>query len=474
MPTLRDYYRGWRAGRLQAKLAKLAPPPPVEQQPTAATLDLARRAGVKLSSLSWDDVEQRYTMLGPMTPVYSVGLQDSDLDRLLRASAWAWASINGNARAMSQLTPIVQERVGGRWEKAGPEHPLWAFLDDPLGTDDTLPYWSWQHLYYVIALHYYAVGNAYLVPIESMDSLSVVPLLNPHKMTATEDATYGVPTVYHYDGSPQGGRIDLEPGALINIQAPSASSFWAGQAPLRAALRDVEIDHVATERQRYNLRNQIAPGPIVSFEYMAPSPEQQKKISDKLIDDYRDAQNHGDPLVLGGAAKVDKGWSPDELKIFETKNSARDAIIAVIGTQPSILGQLDRATYSNTKEATVLWWNASIYPLLSIVYEQINAQLVRRNPAWQDSRLWFSLAGSNIGTQLMLAQLDVGERLQKLGYSTNDINDHLELGMPERDYLDKSTGADVIAGRADADEPPAEDEPLEGEDTEAPPIQAVE
>lgn len=472
MATMIQRYKGWREGRLRAKLAKLAPPQ--QHAPSAATMDLAQRSGVKLSSLTWDDVEQRYTMLGPMTPVYSVGLQDSDLDRLLRASAWAWAAINGNARAMSQLTPIVQERVAGKWEKAGDEHPLYRFLADPLGTDDALPYWSWQHLYYVIALHYYSVGNAYLVPVDAMGDLSVVPLLRPHKMTADEDPRYGVPTVYHYDGSPHGGRVDFAPGSLVNVQAPNASSFWAGAAPLRAALRDVEIDHVATERQRYNLRNQIAPGPIVSFDYMAPSEAQREQIKQELIDNYREAQNHGDPLVLGSAAKVDKGWSPDELKIFDTRQAARDSILAVIGIQPSILGQLDRATYSNTKEATVLWWNASIYPLLSIVYGHLNAQLIQRRPGNEDSRLWFSLAGSSIGMQLLSSQLDVAEQLQKLGYSTNTINEHLELGLPEEDYLDKSTGADVIAGRVPADTADTTDTPAEeDEPAEVTPIQAA-
>ena len=140
----------------------------------------------------------------------------------------------------------------------------------------------------------------------------------------------------------------------------------------------------------------------------------------------------------------------------------------MIGTQPSILGQLDGATYSNTKEATLLWFNGSLAPILEIIYGHLNSQLVQRRFG-PGVRLWYSLAGSHIGNQLLLAKLDTGLGLQKLGYSTNDINAHLELGMPEHDYLDKSTGADVIAGRTEPTEGEDGDDPDEPEPTEPEP-----
>jgi len=452
----------WVAGR-NARRGTAEP----EHRASTQALGLATATGHRLSSLTWDDVDQRYTMLGPMTPVYpaTMGYTDTDLDRLLRASAWSWASINGNAKAMSQLTPIAQEKVGGRWVKMqDASHPLQDFIRDPLGKSETFPFWSWQHLLYVTALHYYAAGNAYQVPVCSLAGLSVVPLLSPISMSADVDELYGAPTLYRYKRG--GGKPDLtwKPDQLLNIMAPSPSSFWKGASPLRAALRSTEIDHIATERQRYNLRNRVSPGIVVGFDApLSPNPEQRAKIKAELEADHQRVQDDGGILVLGSGPKAIKGWSPEELQVFDTKNSARDEIIATIGTQPSILGQLDRATYSNTKEATVLWFTGSIAPVLEVIYGHYNAQLVHRQYG-DDVRLFYSLAGSHIGLQLQLAALEVGEKLQGLGYSTNDINDHLELGMPERPYLDKSTGRDVIAGRAEPDEATDEDADQEADD----------
>ncbi len=478
MPKLIDRYRNWQLSRAQRKVPRLAPaPPPI----SAETQQLVRRSGLHAFSTSnptWDDAAQRWTFLGPLTPVYGLAFVDTVLDRLLRASAWSWASINGNAKAMSQLTPIVQEMKGGDWQTAPRSHPLWGFLADPLGTDDTLPWMSWQHLFYMICLHYYGAGNSYLVPVDLLlgDSISVIPLLHPLQMVVHDvdmDKRFEVPRKYTYQRVNGGPQLEFTPDRLINIMAPSASSLWRGTPPLRAALRATQIDAVATERQRWAMINKISPGPVISFDHpLGPTPAQIITEKQRLIDDYRDPENEGDPYIMGSGGKIDKGFTQEELQVFETKKSAREDIIAVIGTQPSILGQLDGATYSNTKEATLLWFNGSLAPIIEIIYGHLNAQLVHRRFG-PDVRLWYSLAGSHIGNQLLLAKLDVATGLQTLGYSTNDINAHLELGMPERDYLDKSTGADVIAGRTEpteeGDPDPEPEEPTDPPESDEPP-----
>jgi phage portal protein BeeE len=466
MPGLIHHWRNWRKDRLQKKLARYAPPKPPE--PTQQLTNGERQALHRFSAPTWDDVEQRFTMLGPMMPVMNVALQDDDIDRLLRASAWSWASINGNSKAMAQLSPIVQERVGGDWQTAPDAHPLNAFLADPLGTDPQFPFWSWMHLFYVVALHYYSVGNSYLLPIDTMGGdLSVMPILHPDKMTADDDNELEVPTLYRYKRDRYPERT-WKPDEIVNIMAPGASSYWNGASPLRAALRSTEIDQVAAERQRYNLRNRISPGPVISFDMpLGPTPEQRIEVKKELIADYSDVTDTGLPLVMGSAGKIDRGFNAEELQVFETRRSAREDIIAVIGTQPSVMGQLDNATYSNTKEATVLWFDTSIGPVAELVYEQLNAQLVR--PRYDSStRIWYSLAGSQIGMQLLNAKLDVATKLQGLGYTTNDIDRHLQMGMGPRDYLDRSTGADVTAGRSDpietTEEPEEQPEPIAAAD----------
>lgn len=418
------------------------------EQPSAEALDLAERTmGRGKFSLTWSDVERDYTMLGPETPLMPVlGWRDDKLDRLLRASSWSWAAVNGNSRAISQIIPVIQERIGGNWVRATDEHPMWKFLRHPLGISPGVPRFGWRKLSAMAALHYYTAGNAFWLPADTAEQVIVTPLLTPQLMQADEAAITKFPTLYkmRFEG---GKELTWQPDQVVNIMAPGADSFWRGASPMQAAMTPVEIDHVATERQRYSLRNQAAPGlTVMSDRPWGNTPAQRQAIEAELLDGYVDMRDHGKPWVIGGGgAKIEKGFSPEELQVFSTKDSSAREIMAVIGIQPSVLGQLDKATYSNTKEATILWWQGSIQPVLEIMLEDINMQLVQ--PRHPDARIHYTLAGSHIGLQLLSAQAEVGAALSRLGLSTADIGVLLQMELPDREYLKVPVSSWITAGR---------------------------
>jgi phage portal protein BeeE len=464
---------GWFKRTFGRKPARQADLSEQMQAVSPETRRVARKA-VGQFSVTYDDVAQYYRLVAaPTSYLYpstiGVAWQDTELDRLLRASAWSWACVNGNCKAMAQLTPVVQERSGGKWTAAKDSHPLNAFIEDPLGADAAFPFWPWQHLLYVTALHSYVVGNAYWLPVDALGGMSVIPIMEPHRVEADEDKIYHAPTLYRLRRS-WGGESRWAPDKIVNISMPSAGSLWRGTAPLQAALRSVEIDQVATERQRYNLLNRVSPGLTVSLDRpLGPTPAQRIEAKRELLDDYQDVTDDGLPWIIGSGAKVTKGFSPEELQVFDTKDSSRAEIMATIGMQPSIMGQLDRATYSNTKEATLLWWYSSIQPMLSAIYGHINAQLVRPRYG-SGTRLWYQIAGSNIGLQLLLAKLDAAKAFSGLGLSTEDVAGMLEIDIPDRDYLKIPLVGLVQSGRIPAPEEPAapDDDPPadDGEDGE--------
>jgi hypothetical protein len=417
----------------------------------------------------------RTTPAGYLTPITG-GLpgmvfydSEANIDRLLMASAWSWAAITGNAKAISQLVPVVQEKVAGNWVKAPPEHPLWAWIDDPLGVDDTLPYWPYSQLSYVTSLHYYIVGNAWWVPdVVRGDLVSVTPILNPGRVTATEDTVYGVPTEYRISST--GGDLVLSPEQMVNIMAPSAGSFWRGSSALRAALVPVDTDAVATVRQNANLNNHLGMGLILSTKGpLGPNSTQRAALKAELLADFREAVNQNDPYITGGDMNVAANplGSP-ELQVFETKQFSRTEILAVIGMPPTVAGILDKAILNNFGVSITTWWHTHLIPVIEQQLGTINAQIVRRLYG-PDTRLGYSVAGTDVGLQLMSAKLEIALKLQTLGYATNDINEQLRLEMPLRDYLNTPNQALLIAGREDptviapADEP---NNPLEEDDSD--------
>jgi phage portal protein BeeE len=404
----------------------------------------------QLRSGTVSDLSQWFTLVtsppnGYLMP--AVGFSDSNLTRLLMASAWSWAAITGNSKAMASVPVIIQRRVGGSWV-TDPAHPLNAFVTDPLGRDDNLPYWSWQQLFYVTAVHRYIAGNAYWIPVDVNGQLDSVGVwFNPGGVTAVENI-YKAPIEYKLTGYQ--GTIVKPASEVVNIMAPSPDSYWQGLAPLSVALRAIETDYQAAERQRYNLRNKVAPGMIVSIETpLGPNPTQRTNVKDELIDNYQSAENDGTPWVIGGAAKIHPPLTSTELQYFDTRAFSRDEILAVIGMPPPVAGVLDRAILNNFTAANTLWWNHYLVPVINEIYGAINAQLVRKYYPAGDVRIWYDLTGSDVALQLFRERIQVGLELQKLGYCTNDINSRLGLEMPEHEYLDLPNTQLIQAGRTE-------------------------
>lgn len=427
---------------------------------TPATRDMvnasARAAGGAYAITSLGDLG--YPLVIPpdgyLTPINSgLGVafsdSDADIDRLLQASAWSWAAITGNAKAISMLTPEVQEQQGGGWVKAPQSHPLWGWIDDPLGKDATLPFWPYSQLSYVSVLHYYIAGNAWWVPtVVGGELRSVTPILNPLSITATEDMIYRAPTEYKLTTA--GRMLRLAPDEVVNIMAPSAGSFWRGSSALRTALASVDTDSVASARQNANLNNHIGAGLIFSTHGpLVPNDTQRTALKAEIIDEYRDAANQGDPLIVGGGITVTPNpMSSPELQVFETKRFTRTEILAIIGMPPSVAGILDKMILNNFGVSVVTWWHTHLLPVVQQMLGSINAQLVR--PLYgSGTRLHYSLAGTDVSLQLLGAKLDQAIKLSQIGYATNDINEHLALGLPVHDYLNIPNQGALIAGRLD-------------------------
>lgn len=443
-----------RAEKQKQELAtaiELASPEALAQAVASARASGGQFALTSLGQLGYPLVYPPDGYLTPINSGLSVLFRDSEanIDRLLRASAWSWAAITGNAKAISMLRPEVQEKQGGVWVKAPSEHPLWMWIDDPLGTGVTLPFWPYSQLSYVTTCHYYIAGNAWWLPqVAGGDLLAVTPLLNPGAVDATEAKPLGNPTMYHLNLP--GFRKDFAPNEIVNIMAPSAGSYWKGSSALRAALGSVDTDAVAGARQNANLNNHIGAGLIFSTHGpLTPNDTQRQALKAEIVAEHRECAKQGDPLIVGGGINVTANpMSSPELQVFETKRFARTEILAAIGMPPAVAGILDKMILNNFGTSVVTWWHTHLLPVVEQQLGTINAQLIR--PVYgRETRLAYSLAGTDVSLQLLGAKLDVGLKLQTLGYSTNDINEALSLGMPEHDYLNLPNQAAVIAGRLD-------------------------
>lgn len=383
------------------------------------------------------------------------------LEQLLTGAVWSYAAITGNAGACGSLPGIVQtegqEDTEADWIR-DKTHPLTKFVKQPLPPDAGLPDWSWQQVIETACMQLDLCGNSYwriiklssgtvfLQPLHPQDvePFLVDGLINHYRVTFRSREAQG--------GGSSGKVLVLLPDEIVHIANASPGTLFTGSSPTTAAIRSLEIDRVASERQKANLENKISPGLIISIKGLfGLSKEQRATVKKDLEDNYRKATDDGRPLVIGEGNSIEAApMTTQQLDYFDTRRFSREEILAVYGVPPPIVGVYDQATLQNFAQARVIWWTTALFPRLNRVLSAFNRQLI--DPMFNtgrnaDVRLWYDVTGSDIGLQQLDQKLDIGIKYQQLGYPTNAINNRLELGMPAFDELDLPNSQLVQAGR---------------------------
>lgn len=438
---------------------------------------LARLESSQLKSSGLSDLSDVSALVLGDGFIPAVSLDTDSLDVLYESATWSYAAMSANAEVAASLPGIVQRSGRGPGEASWvgePDHALNEFLRNPFGPG-IQPAWNWNQLLETLGLQLYLCGNAYL-PIEQVDGGErfFVDLWNPQDVEIISDGTR--PVAYRYtprargQGSfragvipPAGPSVTLPADQVVHITMASAGSLIEGRAPIEPSRRPMEIDRTSQERVKANLINRLGIGLVVSFDQaFGPTREQRDDLEAYLKEKFQKATRDGSPLVLGSKAKVESvPGTIDQLAYFDVRKFAREEILAIFRTPPPILGVLENATLQNFAQSRRIWWSVALEPLLKTVLWAINAQAVR--PVYGDGvRLWFDLADSEIGLDILSNKADVAKKLIDLGYSTNLANARVDLGMPFVPELDESNSRFVVAGREEnLNEEPAEVDPGE-------------
>ena len=248
------------------------------------------------------------------------------------------------------------------------------------------PYMSLDTLLGYLATCLHVDGNAYWRKLRSGDPEDgpVVELwpISPSRMTVeTTGGSGDFITRYRYargSAAPE----SISAGNIVHFRyGLDDDDHRVGQAPLKRLLREISSDDQATRYADRLLANLAINGLTLSFDKEAAPIDQA--TADQLkarIQAAYGGDNAGAAAVLSPGAKLDAlGFSPEQMSMEILHRVPEERISAVLGVPAIVAGLgagLQRATYSNFKEARETFTEQKLIPLWRHLAAEITLQLV--------------------------------------------------------------------------------------------------
>lgn len=116
-----------------------------------------------------------------------------------------------------------------------------------------------------------------------------------------------------------------------------------------------------------------------------------------------------------------------EMQFLDSRKDIRDKILSVLGIHKALMGVTDQVNKSVAEEANRMLWTQTLKPKAIRIQEKFNQQLF--NIYFPGYRCKFDFSEVKELQESMESVLKQAVEFKKLGYTTNEINDHFKLGM---------------------------------------------
>lgn len=361
----------------------------------------------------------------------------------------------------AQTDPMTADIV---WNS--PVTQLWE-SPNPFMTSD-LMYW-----YLTWATH--VDGNGYIY--KARDDMGEVRELWPIRPDLMAPKLFDPNSdgfIDYWEYTPQGKRIIFAPEDVIHVRiGMDPQNHRLGYAPLKATLREVMGDELASQYATALLKNMAIPGVVlVPDEPGEPGPteEEAEAMREKWRQRFGGALR-GDVMVASGRMKVEVvSFSPSQMDLKMLRRVPEERITAVMGV-PAIIANLgaglDRSTFANMDEAGEHFTERKLVPTWRVLEKQLTHQLrddfdltereylahdIRRVRALQEelSNLWLRVDRSVRSGWITVAD---GRRIVGLPTSTEDevyLRPLTSIAQPVGASIEELQQPQIGGGNADS------------------------
>lgn len=297
-----------------------------------------------------------------------------------------------------------------------PGHPLTLLLRQPRGENQrgggAVPA---SNLWAATILSLKVDGNAYWILRRNEYTRRVVAIEYIPHWCLEPDWTSDTEYISHYRyriGSQQDQLIPVED--VIHFRdGIDPENTRKGLSALRSLLREVVSDNEATAYTAAILKNMGVPGVLIT-----PKADSKTGMVKKTSEGFKErvkelwkqvtrGDSRGDAVVFDEPFDVTMpGWTPEQLALDRIRQVPEARIIAALQIPAMVVGLSvgdNQRTYANMREAREMAYESSVIPLLSMLADTIQVQLLPQITGRGDELCGFDL------TQVRVLQTDLSD-----------------------------------------------------------------
>ena len=281
--------------------------------------------------------------------------------------ATVWACVRLISEDVGAMPLILYKRIPRGKERAI-DHPLYSLLHNSPN-----PYMTAMQFRETLMGHLLLRGNAY-AEIERDGAGRIVALwpLRADRMEVPKLAQDGS-LLYTYH-PPSGASIELPQVSVMHIRGLSGDGIM-GYGPIQMQRELLAHGQAAIEYGNRFYGNDATPGGVLTFEQKL-SDEAYGRIQKHWADGHQGVANARRVAILEQGVKWQQvGIAPEDSQFLETRKFSRSEIAGMFRVPPHMIGDLERATFSNIEEQSIQY-----------VTETLDAWLAR----WEQ-QIWLSL-----------------------------------------------------------------------------------
>lgn len=398
-------------------------------------------------------------------------LNVSGLDRPAENVLMVYGCLTARCEAIGGVALRVTDAQGNVVESG----PLVTLLDKPNATMNWSQYVrvleTYNTLYNAMVIAKVGSDGSTGSPQAAPDELVplspgyLTPILGVHSPTGT-----AVAMEYQYNDPNTGASRIYKPEELIIHFGFNPHAPLEALSPLKVLRRTMQSELAAREQNAALFLNDSTPKTVLATDHMMT-----KNQADEALEKWDDrnlgfAKRHRTAVLWGGLKPQVLGLSPKEMDFLESLKFSRTDYYIVFRLYPAMLcemtGETGLSQGSSTDSQKVAWWEdiglseldliAGLHQELAptfggrgLVIKRESSRLEREGRARfvrRSARLRSRATPGHISSQLeiwfddntipalvrhRLAKVDQFTKICALGYPPDDINEFLDLGLPE-------------------------------------------